>query len=223
MKHTLSLTSIIFAAIVTLNGCSKDEKKVNDANAVTPVKEDVSPPLGEWVLDGSTTRLAFTKDEVKHTEEVISWNNFDCKWLDKPPLKDDKIEECVYFHDGTISKEKLKSQFNEYYFKNIKLIVKREDLSEDDVSKRLIDYTDLYKNDLKIIDTIKEGNYKIIKSLNDPHAGGDSYTNYIYDHNNLYAIIYIYDVSGNDGPGHYMIQSYSKGVELLKKYQSDKK
>jgi len=32
---SLSLTSIIFIAVLTLNGCSKDEEKVNDANATT--------------------------------------------------------------------------------------------------------------------------------------------------------------------------------------------
>ena len=35
MKLSLSLISIIFVAVVTLNGCSKDEKKVNDTNAAT--------------------------------------------------------------------------------------------------------------------------------------------------------------------------------------------
>ena len=53
MKLSLSLTSIIFVAVVTLNGCSKDEKKVNDANAATtPVQvvTSVEPPvIGEFV------------------------------------------------------------------------------------------------------------------------------------------------------------------------------
>ena len=53
MKHTLSITSIIFVALVTLNGCSKDEKQVNAANAATtPVQvvTSVEPPvIGEFV------------------------------------------------------------------------------------------------------------------------------------------------------------------------------
>ena len=53
MKLSLSLTSIIFVAVVTLNGCSKDEKQVNDANAATtPVQvvTPITPPIiGEFV------------------------------------------------------------------------------------------------------------------------------------------------------------------------------
>ena len=204
MKLSLSLTSIIFVAVVTLNGCSKDEKKVNAANDATPVKQDESPPLGEWVQDGSTIRVIFTKDKVKFPAEES-----ECKWLDKSPLKEEKIKECAFYYTETTSKEKLKSDFNEYHFKNIKIIEEnKEDLSKDDVSERLKDLKDRHTNNLKIIDKIKEGSYKIIKSINDDSGGGDSSSYYFYDGTNLYEIIYLWDTSVNDAPVN--INLYSK-------------
>ena len=206
MKFNLSIASIIFVAVVTLNGCSKDEKKVNDANAATPVKEDGSPPLGEWVRDGSTIRVIFTKDKVKFPDE-----EYECKWLDKSPVKDEKIEGCAFYYTETTSKEKFKSDFNEYHFKNIKLVeVNKLNVPKDDVSERLKDLKDRHTNNLKIIDKIKEGGYKKIDSINYDSGSGDSSSYYFYDGTNLYEIIYSFDASGNDGPGFFNIHSYSK-------------
>ena len=208
MKHTLSLTSIIIVAVVTLNGCSKDEKKGNDVNAATPVKQDGSPPLGEWVQDGSTNTVIFTKDKVKFPDPAeVS----ECKWLDKSPVKDEKIEECAFYYTETTSKELLKNEFIDYYIKNIKSIEEnKEDLSKDDVSKRLINLKNDHTNNLKIIEKIKEGSYKKIDSINADFGGGDSSSYYFYDGANLYEIIYIFNSTLNDGPGFLDIHSYSK-------------
>jgi hypothetical protein len=206
MKLSLSLTSIIFVAVVTLNGCSKDEKKVNAANAATPVKQDESPPLGEWVQDGSTNTVIFTKDKVKFPAEES-----ECKWLDKSPVKDEKIEGCAFYHTETTSKELLKNEFIDYYIKNIKLVeVNKLNVPKDDVSERLKDLKDSHTNDLKIIEKIKEGSYKKIDSINVDFGGGDTSQYYFYDGTNLYDIIYSFDASGNDGPGFFNIHSYSK-------------
>jgi len=211
MKHTLSIALIIIVAVVTLNGCSKDENKVNDANAATQVKQDGSPPLGEWVRDGSTIRVIFTKDKVKFPVEEIPNEDFDCKWLDKSPVKDEKIEGCAFYYTETTSKEKFKSDFNEYHFKNIKLIEEnKQDWSKDDISKTLKNLKDSHIINLIIIDKIKEGSYKKIESINDDLGGGDAIRSYFYDDANLYDIIYSFDASGNDGPGFFDIHSYSK-------------
>ena len=206
MKLSLSLTSIIFVAVVTLNGCSKDEKQVNAANSATPVKQDGSPPLGEWVQDGSTNTVIFTKDKVKFPAEES-----ECKWLDKSPVKDEKIEECVFYYSETNSKEKLKNEFIDYYIKNIKSIEENKDsLSKDDVSKSLKHLKDSHTDDLKIIEKIKEGSYKKIDSINADFGGGDSSGYYFYDGANLYEIIYIFNSTLNDGPGFLDIHSFSK-------------
>ena len=209
MKHTLSITSIIFVAVVTFSGCSKDEKQVNAANSATPVKQDGSTPLGEWVQDGSTNTVIFTKDKVKFPEFPAEVS--ECKWLDKSPLKDEKIEECAFYYTETTSKELLKNEFIDYYIKNIKLVeVNKLNVPKDDVSERLKNLKDGHTNDLKIIEKIREGSYKKIDSINADFFGGDSWSYYFYDGANLYKIIYSFDASGNDGPGFFSIRSYSK-------------
>lgn len=206
MKFSLFKVLIVFIVITTLNGCSKDEKKVNDANSVTPVKQDGSPPLGQWVQDGSTIRVIFTKDKIKFPNE-----DSECKWLDKSPVKDEKIVGCAFYYIETTSKELLKNKFIDYYIKNIKFIEEnKQDWSKDDISKSLKDLKDRHTDNLKIIEKIKNGNFKAITSINEEFAGGDALHDYFYDGSNLYEIIYFFDISGNDGPGFFDIHSYSK-------------
>ena len=100
MKLSLSITSLIFVAVVTLNGCSKDENKVNDANAATQVKEDESPPIGVWV--SGDKKIVVTKEKFG-----------ECKWLSKPPKEGTPVEGCNNYYGGLTTKANIVEDINE--------------------------------------------------------------------------------------------------------------
>ena len=124
MKHSLSLTSIIFIAVVTLIGCSKDEKKVSDVNVVAPVLQDESPPIGVWV--SGDQKIIVTKEKFG-----------ECKWLSKPPIEGTPVEGCNSYFGGSETKAELVKSINEFFANKNKSIKNDKEKSKEDINLSL--------------------------------------------------------------------------------------
>lgn len=97
MKLSLSLTSIIFVAVVTLNGCSKDEKKVNAANAATPVQVvtlNTPPVIGEFVESNQGDTACSLKILGVNQQETFLTASFDI--CDNTNIKKGKVYKFTY-------------------------------------------------------------------------------------------------------------------------------
>ena len=186
MKLSLSLTSIIFVAVVTLNGCSKDEKQVNDANAATPVKQDESPPIGVWV-----------SGEGDRKELVVTNEKFDeCKWLIKPPKEGNNIEGCVNYYTNTmVSKKILENELNQDVKETTKIFKAGEHffygkLSPSEIEEKILELKKKQIDVQALINRIADGDYRKIAFDSEDDSGDCNYSYYFSDNINLYQIVH---------------------------------
>ena len=190
MKLSLSLTSIIFVAVVTLNGCSKDEKKVNDANAATQVKEDESPPIGVWV--SGDKKIVVTKEKFG-----------ECKWLSKPPIEGTPVEGCNNYFQGSETKAELVIGINEYFANKNKSIKSNKESSKEDINLSLSELKKEESIIQGILNQIIDMPLKTIAGYES--ESGDCSGYYFIDSKNLYS----YFDCQESGQG-ISIEAYSK-------------
>jgi len=172
MKLSLSLTSIIFVAVVTLNGCSKDEKKVNDANAATPVKQDESPPIGVWV--SGDQKIVVTKEKFG-----------ECKWLTKPPEEGTPVEGCNNYFQGSETKAELVKGINEYFANKNKSIKNDKEKSKEEINLSLSELKKEESETQGILNQIIDMPLKTIAGYES--ESGDCGGYYFIDSTNLYG------------------------------------
>jgi len=172
MKLSLSLTSIIFVAVVTLNGCSKDENKVNDANAATQVKEDESPPIGVWV--SGDQKIIVTKEKFG-----------ECKWLSKPPIEGTPVEGCNNYFQGSETKAELVKGINEYFANKNKSIKNDKEKSKEEINLSLSELKKEESETQGILNQIIDMPLKTIAGYES--ESGDCGGYYFIDSTNLYG------------------------------------
>jgi len=190
MKLSLSLISIIFVAVVILNGCSKDEKKVNDANAATPVKQDESPPIGVWV--SGDQKIVVTKEKFG-----------ECKWLTKPPEEGTPVEGCNNYFQGSETKAELVIGINEYFANKNKSIKSNKESSKEDINLSLSELKKEESIIQGILNQIIDMPLKTIAGYES--ESGDCSGYYFIDSKNLYS----YFDCQESGQG-ISIEAYSK-------------
>lgn len=172
MKHSLSLTSIIFIAVVTLIGCSKDEKKVSDVNVVAPVLQDESPPIGVWV--SGDQKIIVTKEKFG-----------DCKWLSKPPEEGTPVEGCNNYYGGLTTKAKLVEYINEFFANYNNSIKNDKEKSKEDINLILSQLKKEESETQGILNQIIDMPLKIIAGYES--ESGDCSGFYFIDSKNLYS------------------------------------
>ena len=172
MKLTLSIASLIFIAVVTLNGCSKDEKKINDANAATPVKQDESPPIGVWV--SGDQKIIVTKEKFG-----------ECKWLSKPPIEGTPVEGCNNYYQGLETKAELVKSINEYFANKNKSIKSDKEKSKEDINLSLSELKKEESETQGILNQIIDMPLKTIAGYES--ESGDCGGYYFIDSTNLYG------------------------------------
>ena len=172
MKHTLSITSIIFVAVVTLNGCSKDEKQVNDANAAAPVLQDESPPIGVWV--SGDQKIIVTKEKFG-----------ECKWLSKPPIEGTPVEGCNNYFQGSETKAELVKGINEFFANKNKSIINDKEKSKEEINLSLSELKKEERETQGILNQIIDMPLKIIAGYES--ESGDCSGFYFIDSKNLYS------------------------------------
>ena len=172
MKHTLSITSIIFVAVVTLSGCSKDEKQVNDANAAAPVLQDESPPIGVWV--SGDQKIIVTKEKFG-----------ECKWLSKPPIEGTPVEGCNNYFQGSETKANLVEYITEFFANYNNSIKNDKEKSKEDINLILSQLKKEESETQGILNQIIDMPLKIIAGYES--ESGDCSGYYFIDSKNLYS------------------------------------
>ena len=172
MKFNLSIVLIIFIAVVTLNGCSKDEKKINDANAATPVKQDESPPIGVWV--SGDRKIIVTKEKFG-----------ECKWLSKPPIEGTPVEGCNNYFQGSETKAELVKGINEFFANKNKSIKSDKEKSKEDINLSLSELKKEESETQGILNQIIDMPLKTIAGYES--ESGDCGGYYFIDSTNLYG------------------------------------
>ena len=171
MKLSLSLTSIIFITIVSLYGCSKDEKIISDVNAATQVKEDESPPIGVWVSE--YRKIIVTKEKFG-----------ECKWLSKPPIEGTPVEGCNNYFQGSQTKAELVKGINEFFANKNKSIKSDKESSKEDINLSLSELKREESIIQGILNQIIDMPLKIIAE--DESESSDCGRYYFIDSTNLY-------------------------------------
>ena len=186
MRFISFFFSIVMFAIVALNGCSKDEKKVSDANAVTPVQQDQSPPLGVWV--SGDQKIIVTKEKFG-----------ECKWLTKPPTEETQIEECNNYFQRLETKAELVKSINEFFVTKNKSIINDKEKSQEEINLSLSELKKEESEIQGILNQIIDVPLKIIAGYES--ESGDCGGYYFMDSANLY--------------GHFDCQASGMGIQLI--------
>ena len=188
MKFNLSIVSVILISLFTLNGCSKDEKKVNDTNAATQVKEDESPPIGVWV--SGDKKIVVTKEKFG-----------ECKWLSKPPKEGTPVEGCNNYYGGLTTKANIVEDINVFFASINESIKNSKEISKEEINLTL---SELKKEESKtqgILNQIIDMPLKTIAGYESENDYCSSY--YFIDSKNLYLYIDCSDLGRS-------IEAYSK-------------
>ena len=172
MKHTLSITSIIFVAVVTLNGCSKDEKKVSDVIVVAPVLQDESPPIGVWV--SGDQKIIVTKEKFG-----------DCKWLSRPPIEGTPVEGCNNYFQGSETKAELVKGINEFFANKNKSIINDKEKNKEEINLSLSELKKEESETQGVLNQIIDMPLKTISGYES--ESGDCSGYYFIDSKNLYS------------------------------------